>query len=62
MVPLVVAPERWVRGLRNKHHPLPSAQALQVDILLPALAGTRRDEYALAFVIKTKAAEVLIFL
>ena len=44
VLPLVSFVERWMRGLRDEHAPLPAVQALEVHPFLAARARARRHE------------------
>lgn len=52
--------KRWVRRLLNENHPLPPAEAREVDPLLPAGAVAWREELALLLPVKAVPAHELL--
>lgn len=62
LVPEVPVIECWVRWLRHQDHPLPLAEALQMNKLLPASTLARRDQLPILVASKAVAANDLLFL
>mmetsp|Transcript_121736 Transcript_121736/g.355712 ORF Transcript_121736/g.355712 Transcript_121736/m.355712 type:complete len:235 (-) Transcript_121736:174-878(-) len=60
VVPGVVLPEGWVRGLAHHHHPLPSPQAAKVHPLLAPSAAAGRNQLTVLTAAEAVAAEELI--
>ena len=61
-MPRVALVECWVRWLRDEHHPLPTAQALEMNPFLVAAAVARADERPFVLAVEAVATQLLVVL